>query len=612
MPVSRRLVLAICLALVACGGDGGPGPTPASLAVLSGAGQTARRGTALAVRPSVRVRGEDGAVLPDVAVTFAVTSGGGAVAGGSTRTDASGAATVGGWTLGPEPGSNSLTATAGAASITITATAVAGPATTLAVHAGDGQSAAVNSSVAIPPAVLVTDGTFPVRDQLVTFSVTEGGGSASPAAVYTDSLGVAELTSWRLGPSGTQRLSATVAGLAPLLFSATVVPAVLASLTKLDGDAAGAIAGNFTPALPLVEVRNQSGGPMAGVAVTFAVTGGGGTAGFTTTTSDGQGRASPGYWRFGPGGPQSLSAATPGVAPVTFSGSAVPAPATRFDLQVVFLDPQPTDAQKAAFLAARDRWQRIIVGDVADYGGSIPAGTCGSGAPAAKLSGPIDDVVIFAGIRPIDGSGSVLAEAGPCLGRSTGRLTIAGMVIFDSADLGYLATLAGGLSDVAFHEFAHVLGFGTLWSELGVVQQPGSDQVAFTGPAARQAYASLLDPAQRPVSFDVPVENCVGLPNCGAGSRDRHWREPVFGPEIMTGFYNGLVANPYSAVSAASMRDLGYVVDDAAADAFALPLATGGLRAGVAAGTQAFSESLAPWPIRLVDEVGNEVGEVRR
>jgi hypothetical protein len=145
-----------------------------------------------------------------------------------------------------------------------------------------------------------------------------------------------------------------------------------------------------------------------------------------------------------------------------------------------------------------------------------------------------------------------------------------------------------------------------------VIISPNSNAVAFTGAAGRQAYIASLSPGSTtPSNADVPVENCVGIPGCGAGTRDGHWREPVFTSEIMTGFYNSSVANPFSAVSASSMRDLGYLVNDAVSDAFVLPLVLGGFRSG-AATVARFRELLAPWPILVVDERGRVVGEAQR
>jgi hypothetical protein len=59
----------------------------------------------------------------------------------------------------------------------------------------------------------------------------------------------------------------------------------------------------------------------------------------------------------------------------------------------------------------------------------------------------------------------------------------------------------------------------------------------------------------------------------GPGTRDVHWRERVFGSELLTGFVNR-APNPLSRVTAASLGDLGYQVDIDAADDFELPMPT--------------------------------------
>jgi hypothetical protein len=52
-----------------------------------------------------------------------------------------------------------------------------------------------------------------------------------------------------------------------------------------------------------------------------------------------------------------------------------------------------------------------------------------------------------------------------------------------------------------------------------------------------------------------------------AGTRDGHWRESVFGNELMTG-YIGSSTNPMSAMTIASLKDMGYNTNQAAAAAY--------------------------------------------
>ena len=77
----------------------------------AGDGQTGGAGSAVAVPPSVRVADPFLNPLAGFPVTFAAASGGGSVTGGVAAADVAGVATVGAWTLGAVPGTNTLTAT---------------------------------------------------------------------------------------------------------------------------------------------------------------------------------------------------------------------------------------------------------------------------------------------------------------------------------------------------------------------------------------------------------------------------------------------------------------------------------------------------------------------
>lgn len=93
----------------------------------------------------------------------------------------------------------------------------------IAISAGDQQQAAPGQSVSIAPAVVVRDAEQrPVSGAVVSFAVTSGGGTVQDASPVTDASGIARLGRWTLGPTGDQRLSATVASLAPVTFRATV------------------------------------------------------------------------------------------------------------------------------------------------------------------------------------------------------------------------------------------------------------------------------------------------------------------------------------------------------------------------------------------------------
>lgn len=100
---------------------------PSPISANAGNNQNAPVSTAVPVAPSVVVMDAFKNPLPGVAVTFAVTSGGGSCTAASTTTLTSGVATVGSWTLGPVAGLNTLSAAAvgfSGSPVTITAVGV--------------------------------------------------------------------------------------------------------------------------------------------------------------------------------------------------------------------------------------------------------------------------------------------------------------------------------------------------------------------------------------------------------------------------------------------------------------------------------------------------------
>src|SRR5207247_2229181 len=165
------------------------------LTIHAGDTQAARVGTAVAIPATVIVQDQFGNPVAGLAVTFAVTTGGGTVSPlTAVATDSNGIATVTSWTLGTTAGSNTLTASIGTGSpVTFTATATAGAATQLTIHAGDTQAATVGTAIATPPAVLVRDQfDNPTAGVPVLFAVASGGGTVNPAtAVSTDANGIA-------------------------------------------------------------------------------------------------------------------------------------------------------------------------------------------------------------------------------------------------------------------------------------------------------------------------------------------------------------------------------------------------------------------------------------
>lgn len=270
---------------------------PATASKEAGDAQTAAVGATVAAAPSVRVVDAGGNRVANVTVVFQVGTGGGSITGATATTNANGIATVGSWTLGQTAGSNTLIANVQGASVagnpvTFTATATAGAASTATKQAGDAQTATVGAAVAVRPAVKVADqfGNG-VAGVTVTYAVATGGGTITGATAVTGADGIATVGSWTLGnTSGAQTLTATVPGVtAPVTFTATGAAAAARTVTRVAGDAQSVLVGAAAPIKPSVKVVDQFNNAVAGVAVTFAVTAGGGsvTGGNAVTGADG-------------------------------------------------------------------------------------------------------------------------------------------------------------------------------------------------------------------------------------------------------------------------------------------------------------------------------------
>jgi adhesin/invasin len=300
-------------------------PTGSEMVATAGNGQSATVGRLVPVAPTVVVRDDAGDGIPGVVVEFAVTSGGGGVVGSRQVTDPNGTATVGGWFLGPLPGSNALTASSpGLSDVTFTATGVAGAPTTMVAVSQTNQSATAGTAVADPPSVIVRDAAgVPVPGIAVAFAVTAGGGSVTGSPVSTNANGIATVTSWTLGTAvGTNTVTATATGLPTVTFNATGTAGTAAAVVAIAGISQTAVQGTAVATPPTVKVTDAGGNPVAGATVTFAVGQGGGAATGLVQETDVLGQAPVGSWTLGSGAPNTLTATVTGSGitgnPVTF------------------------------------------------------------------------------------------------------------------------------------------------------------------------------------------------------------------------------------------------------------------------------------------------------
>ena len=374
-------------------------------------------------------------------------------------------------------------------------------------------------------------------------------------------------------------------------------------ITATAGTSLSAFYGNFVTGVPQVTVTDKQNKPLVGDTVHFAATGGGRVTGATALT-DSAGHASPTSWRLGSSGAQALTVSVTGALPISISAAAAEPPASSFHIDVRFVTgTTPTDAEQAAFDAAAARWSTLILKGGAPYPINEVSDGCGD-IRGETVSG----LVIFADLKVIDGPGKILGSSAPCILRDQGYLPAQGYMEFDSADLATLEA-NGQLGQVILHEMGHVLGFGSIWQvapgnglpSIMLLDRSDPNDPVFRGPASLAALFGLAGPTGF-LGTAVPVENTGG-----DGTAYAHWRESVFGSELMTGWLNA-GSNPLSALTIAQFRDLGYVVNDALADGYSFAAA---IRAAGGEPLQ-LNEGRLTMPLIVINRAGNMVGRIQR
>ncbi len=234
---------------------------------------------------------------------------------------------------------------------------------TLTIVSGDGQEGTVGEPLAKPFVVSVLDQEGAAfAGAVVSFSVSAGGGTLSSATATTDANGRAR-TTLTLGPEpGTNTVTATVAGLEPVTFTATAIEQTPHSLAKVSGDGQQGPANTRLGPL-VVSVLDQDGSPIAGVRVVFSTSGGGllsptsatdpcavgSSASSIASYTDANGQASVRLTLGSLSGTNTAQATVEGLDPVTFtattSGQASPHRLTKVcgDSQEGMVDEQLTE-----------------------------------------------------------------------------------------------------------------------------------------------------------------------------------------------------------------------------------------------------------------------------
>ncbi|EMB15374.1 leishmanolysin-related zinc metalloendopeptidase [Rhodopirellula europaea] len=227
---------------------------------------------------------------------------------------------------------------------------------------------------------------------------------------------------------------------------------------------------------------------------------------------------------------------------------------------VVEVDYTGVAAYEAAFQSAANTWQGLLGGY---QDGLIVSRSFGSSAFDNQI---LDTVRIQASVTSIDGAGGTLGQAGFTeygFDSSGYKLATDGQMQFDADDIGTLSS--SQLNALVLHEMAHVLGFGTLWTDNSVYVN-GSGE--FTGANATAVWQIEFGQIGTP---DVELSG-------GTGTANGHWNEFDNGAnftgitdglgrdmtfELMTGWLN---PNSFiSELTLAAFRDIGFATTSATA-----------------------------------------------
>lgn len=338
-----------------------------------------------------------------------------------------------------------------------------------------------------------------------------------------------------------------------------------ASLTVVSGNMQSALAGTALSNPIRFRLADGFGNGIPNATVVAQVTAGEGSvaSGASSFTTDASGIATLSTWMLGKLAiPQALSASFGAL-----SVSATATVTTQFHAEVRFFGAPLASNYLPAFARALARLDAEVVGALSPVTlANQPVATDCDAGGVAPLSETISSTVIYVSVGVMDGPGGIVAASGPCYIRQADKLTVVGTILLDESDLP--AALSNGqLEDVVFHEMQHVLGFGTLWNTVSptLIINAGMPNSGFVGHSGIHgchlagAPTAACDPS-------IPLESFGG-----DATADGHWRQSIFGNELMTGSVGEPgTRKPLSSMTIGSLTDIGYQTNGNVADPYSV------------------------------------------
>jgi hypothetical protein len=403
--------------------------TPASaIALVAGSSQRTLAGKTLPQAVVVRATNRRGNAAAGKRVTFRLSDGQGSVDPATALTDADGRArTV--WTLGADPGRQTLLASVENVDSALAVVAEADPiaSNTRVTSLVENLSGQAGQELADSVAIRVTDSSGRVLPDIPVRWTTVDGGSVEGASARTDSMGVAS-AHWTLAKkTGGQRLRAQVGaspglGIAPVTITANALAGAAATMVVVSGDNQRARAGAELAKSIVIRVMDENGSGVSGAALTLATSGGAVVDSVLTTDSAGIART---RWTMGhSAGEYSLAVHVDGVKKLLkVTARATPSAAANLAFDDVPAEKKPRDF-------AHNRKLFAVVTDV--YGNPVPdarvnfsvkSGTVtparavsdarGRAALTWKLGSKAGEQTLKGVVRGTDVTGEYVAQVGP-------------------------------------------------------------------------------------------------------------------------------------------------------------------------------------------------------